>query len=75
MHTHLTDVEAGPQPRQSAYGHWNDPVCAAAYHRAWAHWRAIRRDGRMTPAEVDHRLGVLAELCQETGRSGFGPRS
>ena len=62
MHSYLPDVEAGPMPCRSRYGHWNDPACAAAYWRAWSHWRAVRRDGRMTRAEVDHRLAVLAEL-------------
>lgn len=49
-------------PCRSTYGRYDDPHCAAVYWTAWAYWRAIRRDGRMTPAEVDHRLGVLAEL-------------
>lgn len=49
----LEDREAGPQPQ-----HDDDP---ATYLQRWHLWRAIRRDARLTDAELDARFRVLSE--------------
>jgi hypothetical protein len=55
----LGDREAGPEPYRPDFGSYGN------YTAAWYYWRAVRRDARLTGAEMDARLAVRVERVEQ----------